>query len=284
MSAFGGRPQHIVHDENSELLNQQLHHELAQTTDISLPGSRQAHNPTRLGQLSLLPPELLLQVLSYVIVLRRNIHGWRPYNGPWRLTLRPESSFSQCKGGCIYRSKRLGGTVTEYMDTAALVLVSQAMRDTTLDIFFARNHFVFMYWSDLRDFASKFRLAAASIQSLHLCHNVSDSWDFSAKELTRTRRRFKSLRHLELNILLQDDSPYESIYEDGFLKELCHLRRPLPESFECSVQWLKEARYGRKFGLDEGIPKRVQEKLIKIFTGIYGDEIPISTPPPRKVR
>lgn len=64
------------------------------------------------------------------------------------------------------------------------------------------------------------------------------------------------------------------------MKDLCHFNRPLPESFECSVKWL-EALYGREPGLDKGIPERVQEKIIKIFTG---DEIPISTPAPRKVR
>src|SRR5271163_3058670 len=148
MSAFGGRPQHIVHDEDTELLNHERSLLLAQTADISLPGSRQAHNPTCLDKLSLLPPELLLQVLSYVLVLRRNFHVWRPYNNGWRFTLCPESSFSQCQGSCIYRSPRLGGTVTEYMDTA-IALVSRAMRDTTLDIFFARNHFVFIYMYDL---------------------------------------------------------------------------------------------------------------------------------------
>ena len=288
MFAFGGRPQHLVHDENSELLNQQLHHELAQTADISLPGSRQAHNPTCLGQLSLLPPELLLQVLSYVVVLPGNIHVWPPHKvskHSWCLALCPESSFIQCWGSCRYRSRRLGGTVTEYMDTALLV-VSRAMRHTTLDILFARNHFVFIYRFDLRSFASKFPLTAARIQSLRLCHHVADfsSWDSPTEKLACTRRLFKSLRHLELSVLLGSYSPYESIYEDGFLKDLCHFRRPLPDSFECSVRWLEEVLLGRKLGLDEGILERVQEKIIKIFTGVYGDEIPISTPPPRKVR
>jgi hypothetical protein len=233
--------------------------------------------------LSLLPPELLLQVLSYVLVLRGNIHVWRPYNQGWRLTLCSESSFNQCHGSCIYQSGKLGGTVTEYMDTA-LVHVSRAMRDTTLDIFFARNHFVFIHWSDLRDFASKLPLAAARIQSLHLCYSVGNCWDPLGKEFARMRRLFKSLRHLELCVLLWEYSPYESTYEDWVLNELCHFRRLLPESFECSVQWLDEVLRGMKLGLDEGIPKRVQEKLIKIFTGVYGDEIPISALPPRKVR
>jgi hypothetical protein len=50
------------------------------------------------------------------------------------------------------------------------------------------------------------------------------------------------------------------------------------------VQWLEEAQYGRKLGLDEGILERVQEKLIKIFTGVYSDKIPISTPPATQKR
>jgi hypothetical protein len=99
-----------------------------------------------------------------------------------------------------------------------------------------------------------------------------------------TRQLLKSLRHLELRLLLSHHSMYESIYEDGFLSELCHFRRPLPESFECSVQWQGEPQFWRELGLDEGTPERVQEKLVKIFTGAYGDEIPLSTPPPEKVR
>ena len=283
MSAFGGRPQHLVNDENSELLNQQIHHELAQTADISLPGSRQAHNSTCLDQLSLLPPELLLQVLSYLLVLRGNIEVERPYDDRWRVTLCPKNSINQCQDNCTDQSERLGGTVTEYVDTA-IALVSRTMRDTAIDIFFARNHVVFNYWSDLRDFTSKFPHAVARIQSLHLSHTVDDGWNPPAKKMARTRRLLKRLPHLELSVILMSSSPYESIYEDGFLYELCYFRRPLPESFECSVQWLEEAWYGRKLGLDEGVPKRVQEKLIKIFTGVYGDEIPISTPPPMKVR
>src|ERR1700722_8115065 len=297
MSAFGGRPQHNVHDEDSELRNQQLHYELerplllAPTTDISLPGSCQTHNPTCLGQLSL-PPERLLQVLSYVVVLPGDIHVCPPYDDiqyRWRLSLCPESSFKPCWSSCRYPSGRPGGTVADYMDTTpryidtALLLVSRAMRHTTLDILFTRNHFVFSYRYDLPNFASKFPLAAARIQSLRLCYRVDDSssWDPPAENVACTRRLFKSLRHLELNVLLDDSSPYESIHEDGFLKELCHFRRPLPESFKCSVQWVKGARYGGKLGLDEGVPELVREKLIKIFTGVYGDEIPISTPPPR---
>jgi len=286
MSAFGGRPQHIVHDEDSELLNHERSLLLAQTADIPLPGSRQAHNPTYLGQLSLLPPELLLQVLSYVVVGPDNIHVWPPYNDfklGWRLTLCPESSFSHCWGGCRYRYRGLGGRVIEYVDPA-LLLVSRAMRHTTLDILFARNHFIFKYRYDLENFASKFPLAAARIQSLHLCHNVSDSWKPPGEEFARTRRLFKSLRHLQLSVLLESYFQYESIYEDGFLHELCQFRRPLPESFECRVQWEKEAMYGMELGLDKEILERVQEKFIKIFTGVYGDEIPISAPPPRKVR
>ena len=160
------------------------------------------------------------------------------------------------------------------------------MRHTTLDILFARNHFVFVYRYDLGNFASKFPLAAARIQSLRLCHNVDDyfSWDSSTEKMACTRRLFKSLRHLELSVVLNDYSPYESIYEDGFLNELCHFRRPLLESFECTVQWLGEPSSWRTLGLDKGTPERVQEKLIKIFTGVYGDEIPISAPPPRKVQ
>jgi hypothetical protein len=128
MSAFGGRPQRIAHDEDSELRNQQLHYELerslplAQTTDISLPSSSQAHNPTYLGRSSLLPPELLLQVLSYVVVLPGNIHVCPPYDNSqhrWRLSLCPESSFSPCWGSCRYRSGRPGGTVADYMDTTS---------------------------------------------------------------------------------------------------------------------------------------------------------------------
>src|SRR5271168_5377294 len=145
MSAFGGRPQHLVHDEGSQLLNHERSLPSAQTADISLPGSRQAHNPTCLGQLSLLPPELLLQVLSYVVVAPGSIHFWPPYSDNKYsrcLTLCPESSFSQC--WCICRSGRLGSTVIEYIDTA-LLLVSRAIRHTTLDILFARNHFVFIY-------------------------------------------------------------------------------------------------------------------------------------------
>jgi hypothetical protein len=134
-----------------------------------------------------------------------------------------------------------------------------AMRYTTLDILFARNHFVLIYRYDLHNFASKFPLAAARIQSLRICHRVDifSSWDSPAEKVACTRRLFKILRHLELSVLLNNYSPYESIYEDRFLKELCHFRRPLPESFECSVQWLEEARYGRKLGLDEGIPELV---------------------------
>jgi hypothetical protein len=97
-----------------------------------------------------------------------------------------------------------------------------------------------------------------------------------------TRRQLKSLRHLDLRVLLVSYSLYESIYEDGFLKELCHFRRPLPESFKCSVRWHKGSRRWKTPDLDEGLPERVQEKLTKIFTGVYGDEIPFSTPPPKK--
>jgi hypothetical protein len=107
---------------------------------------------------------------------------------------------------------------------------------------------------------------------------------FPAENVACTRRLLKSLRHLDLRVLLSSYSLYESTYEDGFLKKLCHFRKPVPESFECSVQWRGEARYWRKLGLDEGIPERAQEKLIKIFTGVYGDEIPFSTPPPKMFR
>jgi hypothetical protein len=294
MAWFGGYPQHIVHDEDSKLLNQQLHRELerslllAQSADISPPSSRQAHDPTCLGQLGVLPPELLLQVISYVVVVPGNIHVYAPHNNSkhgWRLSLCPESLFDLFWGICSCRSGRSSGTVTDYLDTA-LLLVSRAMRHTTLDVIFARNHFVFTDMHDLRDFASELPPAAARIQSLRLCHTVDDSsgWHFPAANVAGTRQLLKNLRHLEFRLLLSNYSVYESIYEDGFLNELCYFRRPLPESFECSVQWQGEPRYWRKLGLDEGIPERVQEKLIKVFTGVYGDEIPISTPPPEKVR
>jgi hypothetical protein len=294
MACFKGRPQRLARDKDSELLIQQLGHKLerslllAESPDISLPGCHHAHNPICLGQLSALPLELLIQVLSYVVVVPCNIHVYTPYNNRkngWRLSLCPESSFDPCWGRCSCRSGGLGGTVTDYMDTA-LLLVSRAMRHTTLDIIFARNHFVFTDIYDLRDFASKLPPVAARIQSLRLWRTVGDSfcWHFLAEDMACTRRLLKSLRHLELRVLLNYPSTYESIYEDGFLIELCHFRKPLPESFECSVQWQGEPHYWRRLGLDEGTPKRVQEKLIKIFTGAYGDEIPFSTPPPEKVR
>jgi hypothetical protein len=158
------------------------------------------------------------------------------------------------------------------------------MRHTTLDIIFERNRFVFLFIHHLQKFASDFPYAAAKIQSLCLHYATDDSSSLYGpiEKVACTRRLLKSLRHLELRVLLQWYSSYESIYEDGFLKELCPFRRPLPESFECSVQWLGKPDYWRMLNLDEGVPERVQEKLIKIFTGVYGDEIPLSTPPPRK--
>jgi hypothetical protein len=238
--------------------------------------------------LSALPPELLIQVLSYVVVVPGNVHVYAPYNNRrhgWRLSLCPESLFDPCWGSCSCRSGRPSGTVTDYMDTA-LLLVSRAMRYTTLDIIFARNHFVFTDIHDLQDFASNLPPVAARIQSLRLCRTVEDSsrWHSQAENMACTRQLLKSLRHLELRLLLSHHSMYESIYEDGFLSELCHFKRPLPESFECSVQWQGEPQFWRELGLDEGTPERVQEKLVKIFTGAYGDEIPLSTPPPEKVR
>jgi hypothetical protein len=52
------------------------------------------------------------------------------------------------------------GTATDYMDTA-LLLASRTMRQTTLDIIFARSHFVFTDSYELRDFASELPTAAA---------------------------------------------------------------------------------------------------------------------------
>ena len=284
MACFGGRPQHLVHDEDPELLERSLR--LTQSPDISLPGNHHAHNPICLGQLSALPPELLIQVLSYVVVVPGNIHVYAPYNNRekgWRLSLCPESLFNPCWGSCSCQSGRSGGTATDYMDTA-LLLVSRAMRHTTLDVIFARNHFVFTDMYDLRDFASKLPPVAARIQSLCLCHAVEDSSCWHFENMVCTRQLLKSLRHLELRLLLRYNSMYEWIYEDGFLRELCYFRKPLPESFECSVRWQGEPQYWRQFDLDEGTPERIQEKLIKIFTGAYGDEIPFSTPPPERVR
>jgi len=37
--------------------------------------------------------------------------------------------------------------------------------------------------------------------------------------------------------------------------------------------------------MDEKVPERVRDKLVQIFTGVYGDgDIPFSTPPPKRVR
>jgi hypothetical protein len=312
MSCFGGRQQQVVDDvanDDSELLSLQLHSELEEfvrlSATISPPGGHpknivedlrtRADRPHREfeqstvspNQLSLLPPELLSQILSYVVVVPGNVHIYAPHNNSkhgWRLSLCPESSFDPCWGSCSCRSGRPTGTITDYMDTA-LLLVSRAMRQTTLDIIFAKNHFVFTDMHDLRDFASELPPAAARMQSIRLCHTVDDSscWHFQAKNMVDTRRLLKSLRHLDLRVLLSNCSFYESIHEDGFLNELCHFRKPLLESFECSVQWRGQARYWRTLGLDEGIPKRVEEKLSKIFSGVYGDDIPFSKPPPEKI-
>jgi hypothetical protein len=240
------------------------------------------------NQLSLLPSELLCQILSYVVVVPGSVHVYPPHNNNkhgWRLSLCPESSFDPCWGSCSCRSGRATGTVTDYMDTA-LLLVSRTMRQTTLDIIFARNHFVFTDIHELRDFASELPTAAARIQSLRLHYMVDDSscWPFQARHMSSTRRLLKSLRYLHLRILLSTSSSYESIHEDGFLNELCHFRKPIIQSFECSVQWRGQARYWKSLGLDEGIPRRVEEKLIKIFRGVYGDDIPFSKPPPEKIQ
>jgi hypothetical protein len=313
MSWFGGREQQVlddVADDDSVSLSLQLHCELEEYVRLSMAISGAGGPPKIIledsrthavqlhreleqstisqNKLSLLPPELFSQILSYVVVVPGNVHVYAPHNNSkhgWRLSLCPESSFDPCWGSCGCRSGRATGTVTDYMDTA-LLLVSRTMRQTTLDIMFARNRFVFTDIHDLRDFANELPLAGARIQSLRLHHMVDDSscWPFQARHMESTRQRLKSLRHLELRILLSTSSSYESIHEDGFLNELCHFRKPLLDSFECSVQWRGQARYWRSLGLDEGIPRRVEEKLFKIFTGVYGDNIPFSKPPPEKIQ
>lgn len=313
MSWFGGRDQLIVDDvadDDSACLSLQLHQELEGYMRLAtnIPGlegppkfgledSRtqavQLHCKVEQSTVSQnklsLPPEILSQILSYVVVVPGNIHVYAPHNNSkhgWRLSLCPESSIDPYWGSCSCRSGRATGTVTDYMDTA-LLLVSRAMRQATLDIMFARNHFVFTDIHDLRDFASELPSAAARIRSLRLHHMVDDSscWPFQARYMASTRQRLKSLRHLELRILLStSSSSYESIHEDGFLNELCHFRKPLLESFDCSAQWRGQVRYWRSLGLDEGIPMRVEEKLVKIFTGVYGDDIPFSRPPPERIQ
>ena len=272
----------VLDQDESDLTSQQLHHELEQSlavsADISPPG----------GRLSLLPPELISQIISYVVVVPGNVHIFVPLNNSkhgWRLSLCPESSFDPCWGTCSCQSGRSSGTAAEYLDTA-LLLVSQAMRQTTLDIIFAKNHFTFTDMHDLRDFATEIPSAAARIQFIRLHHAVDDSsfWAFQAKNMVATRRQLKRLRQLDLRLLLSHCSSYESIHEDGFLNEVCHFRKPLLEKFECSVQWRGQPRYWRSLGLDQNIPARVQTKLVKIFTGVYGDEIPFNKPPPEKIQ
>jgi hypothetical protein len=312
--SWSWRPQQQVCDdvanEDSELPSLQLHRELEDFVRFSPTISPAGGHPKTLiegsktytgqlqcepeqssisqNQLSLLPSELLCQILSYVVVVPGSVHVYPPHNNNkhgWRLSLCPESSFDPCWGSCSCRSGRATGTVTDYMDTA-LLLVSRTMRQTTLDIIFARNHFVFTDIHELRDFASELPTAAARIQSLRLHYMVDDSscWPFQARHMSSTRRLLKSLRYLHLRILLSTSSSYESIHEDGFLNELCHFRKPIIQSFECSVQWRGQARYWKSLGLDEGIPRRVEEKLIKIFRGVYGDDIPFSKPPPEKIQ
>jgi hypothetical protein len=313
MSWLGGSKQQFapdVSDDDSELLSVQLHRELEGSlrlfTTTLHPGGQPSsvieepithavtlqHKlvPATRGRntLSLLPPELLSQILSYVVVVSGTIHVYAPHGNSqhgWRLSLCPESSFDPAWGSCSCRAGRPTGTVTDYMDTA-LLLVSRAMRQMTFDIMFASNHFVFTDLPDLRDFTSELPAAAARMQSLRLHHMVDDSscWPFQARHMASTRLLLKSLRHLELRVLLSTSSSYESIHEDGFLNELCHFGKPPIESFGCSVQWRGQARYWRSLGLDEGIPRRVQEKLIKIFTGVYGENIPFSKPPPEKIQ
>jgi hypothetical protein len=315
MAWLGGRKHQAAHnfpDDESELLSRQLHCELEGSlrlfTTILRPGGQQrsvvgepitqtVKLQRKLEQVKqcrnkfgLLPPELLSQILSYVVAVPGNIHVYAPHGNSkhgWRLSLCPESSFDPAWGSCNCRSGRATatGTATDYMDTA-LLLVSRAMRQMTFDIMFSRNHFVFTDIHDLRDFASELPAAAARIQSLRLHHMVDDSscWPFQARHMASTRLLLKSLRHLQLRVLLSTTSSYESIYEDGFLNELCHFGKPLIEDFGCSVHWRGQARYWRSLGLDEGIPRRVQEKLIKIFTGVYGDNIPFSKPPPEKIQ
>jgi hypothetical protein len=300
-----------VSDDESELPNRQLQGELERSlqpfTTILHPVEQQRNvveepivhtcklhdkreeATLRRNRLNLLPPELLTQILSYVVVVPGSIHIYAPHGNSkhgWRLSLCPESSFDPAWGNCSCRSGRATGTVTDYMDTA-LLLVSRTIRQATFDIIFARNHFVFTDIHDLRDFASDLPAAAARIQSLRLHHMVDDSscWPSQAKDMANTRRLLRSLRHLELRILLStSSSSYESIHEDGFLNEICYFGKPLIESVRCSVQWRGQVQYWRSLGLDEGTPRRVQEKLINIFTGIYGDNIPFSEPPPERIQ
>ena len=282
----------IDFDEDSGLLSRQPYRELEDSLRLLPPGGRRqdigAKDSEHQSQLALLPPELLSQILSYIVVVPGNVHIYAPQNNSkhgWRLSLCPESYFDPCWGNCGCLSGRPIGTISDYMDTA-LLLVSRAMRQTTMDIIFAKNHFIFTGMHDLREFASELPPAAARIQSIRLYHAVDDSScsAFQAKNMVGTRQLLKSLRHLDLRVLLSNCSSYKSMHEDGFLNELSHFRKPLLERFECTVQWRGQALYWRMLGLDEEIPRRVEEKLIKIFTGVYGDDIPFSKPPPEKVK
>src|SRR6266516_3378712 len=149
-----------VSDDESELLSRQLQCELEGSLQpfatILHPVEQQrnvveepiAHTiklhdkleeaTLRRNRLNLLPPELLTQILSYVVVVPGNIHIYAPHGNSkhgWRLSLCPESSFDPAWGSCSCRSGRATGTVTDYMDTA-LLLVSRTIRQTTFDIMF----------------------------------------------------------------------------------------------------------------------------------------------------
>ena len=289
-------------EEGLSLPPPQLEQSLLTSADVSPPERRLSIVPSQLEQslltsadnapperrLSLLPPEILRQILSYIVVVPGNVHVNAPRNDSrhgWRLGLCPESFFDPCWGRCGCRSGSPGGPVPEYMDTA-LLLVSQFMRQTTLDITFAENCFTFTSTFDLRTFASELPAVAARIHSVRLYHNAGDtaSWP-SAETMASTRSLLQRLRHLDLRLILRTtSSSYESLHEDGFLNDICGFRKPLLERFECTVQWQGYKRNWRGPGLDHGIPGRVQAKLIKIFTGVYGDQIPLSNPPLVKIR
>src|SRR5437868_5327394 len=118
-----------VSDDESELLNRQLQCELERSlqpfTTILHPVEQQ-HNVVeepivhtrkihdkreeatlRRNRLNLLPPELLTQILSYVVVVPGSIHIYAPHGNSkhgWRLSLCPESSFDPAWGNCSCRS------------------------------------------------------------------------------------------------------------------------------------------------------------------------------------